>query len=75
MAARDLTPPWRLALGLLGAGAVVACLAARGGAVLDAGPTDFDDAFMYVRYAHNLLAGATRGAARDTASITFRGTF
>jgi arabinofuranosyltransferase len=44
-------------LRLLLALAVVAVVAERLRALLHAGPTDFDDAYMYLRYAHNALAG------------------
>ncbi len=44
-------------LRLLFALAVVAVLAERSHALLRAGPTDFDDAYMYLRYAQNALAG------------------
>jgi hypothetical protein len=44
-------------LRLLFALAVVAVVLERLLALLHAGPTDFDDAYMYLRYAHNALAG------------------
>ncbi len=44
-------------LGLLFALAGVAVVAERSHALLRAGPTDFDDAYMYLRYAQNALAG------------------
>ncbi|HJX55086.1 MAG TPA: hypothetical protein VJ801_20180, partial [Polyangia bacterium] len=44
-------------LRLLFALAVVAAVLERLQALLHAGPTDFDDAYMYLRYAHNALAG------------------
>jgi hypothetical protein len=44
-------------LRLLLALAVVAVVLERLHALLRAGPTDFDDAYMYLRYAHNALAG------------------
>jgi hypothetical protein len=44
-------------LRLLFALAVVAVVLERLRALLYAGPTDFDDAYMYLRYAHNALAG------------------
>jgi hypothetical protein len=44
-------------LRLLLALAVVAVVIERLRALLRAGPTDFDDAYMYLRYAHNALAG------------------
>jgi hypothetical protein len=37
--------------------AVVAVVLERLHALLRAGPTDFDDAYMYLRYAHNALGG------------------
>jgi len=37
--------------------AVVGVVLERFHALLSAGPTDFDDAYMYLRYAHNALAG------------------
>jgi hypothetical protein len=36
---------------------VVAVVAERARAIAKAEPTDFDDAYMYLRYAHNLLRG------------------
>lgn len=44
-------------LRLLLALAVVAVVVERLRALLRAAPTDFDDAYMYLRYAHNALAG------------------
>jgi len=44
-------------LRLLFALVVVAIVVERLHALLHAGPTDFDDAYMYLRYAHNALAG------------------
>ncbi len=44
-------------LRLLFALAGVAVLVERSHALLRAGPTDFDDAYMYLRYAQNALAG------------------
>jgi hypothetical protein len=44
-------------LRLLFALVVVAVVVKRLHALLHAGPTDFDDAYMYLRYAHNALAG------------------
>jgi hypothetical protein len=52
--ARARTPNF---LRLLFALAVVAVVVERLHALLRAGPTDFDDAYMYLRYAHNALAG------------------
>jgi hypothetical protein len=52
--ARARTPK---SLRLLFALAVVAVVLERLHALLRAGPTDFDDAYMYLRYAHNALAG------------------
>jgi hypothetical protein len=52
--ARARTPN---SLRLLFALAVVAVVLERLRALLRAGPTDFDDAYMYLRYAHNALAG------------------
>ena len=52
--ARARTPN---ALRLLFALAVVAVVLERLHALLRAEPTDFDDAYMYLRYAHNALAG------------------
>jgi hypothetical protein len=52
--ARTRTPNF---LRLLFALAVVAVVVERLHALLRAGPTDFDDAYMYLRYAHNALAG------------------
>ena len=52
--ARARTPNF---LRLLFALAVVAVILERLRALLRAGPTDFDDAYMYLRYAHNALAG------------------
>jgi hypothetical protein len=52
--ARARTPnSLRLLLALV----VVAVVIERLHALLRAGPTDFDDAYMYLRYAHNALAG------------------
>ena len=44
-------------LRLLCALVVVSVVLERVHAFLQAGPTDFDDAYMYLRYAHNALAG------------------
>ncbi len=44
-------------LRLLFALTVVAVVLDRSHALLSAGPTDFDDAYMYLRYAQNALAG------------------
>ena len=52
--ARARTPN---ALRFLLALAVVAVVLERAHALVRAGPTDFDDAYMYLRYAHNALAG------------------
>ena len=46
-----------LMLGLLGLVAVAGLATARLAALARAAPTDFDDAYMYVRYAKHLLAG------------------
>jgi hypothetical protein len=46
-----------LRLGLLGLVAVAGLAAARLAALARAAPTDFDDAYMYLRYAIHLLAG------------------
>lgn len=46
-----------LLLGLLGLVAVAGLAAARLAAMARATPTDFDDAYMYLRYAIHLLAG------------------
>ena len=52
--ARAQTPN---SLRLLFALALVAVVLERCRALVRAGPTDFDDAYMYLRYAHNTLAG------------------
>jgi hypothetical protein len=46
-----------LLMGLLGLAAVAGLTAARLAALARAAPTDFDDAYMYLRYAIHLLAG------------------
>jgi hypothetical protein len=53
----DTGPRRNLALGLLGLLAVAGLAAVRLAALAHAAPTDFDDAYMYLRYALHLLDG------------------